>query len=501
MTTIPPGSDAGGAALGPYLRAIRSHAVVFVLVTLAALGGAAALLVMRTPTYEATAELLVTPLQQDDRTFIGITLLRDSGDPTRTVQTAAALIDSPEVARRTARALGGGMTQASVQRDTNVEPLGESNILGVTAQAGSGRDAAALANRYVRESLQLRSEALRSQVIKAIAELRGVSRRNGNTLSSVDSTRLSELRAVRDRGDPSLALAQAAQPPSSSSDPPAWLVLALALLAGLTLGAIAAILIERLDRRVRDAEQFFNLAPVPVLARVPTIRRRDRGASALDVTPAVRESFRTLQLQLDTRRSDNGRGGKTVVVTSPSQGDGKSTTAICLALAQAAAGHEVILIDCDLRRPDIGTRLGLASPRGLVTLLNSSARLTDVLQTIDTLPTLRVLTAAGGVGDVANMQMLSRHVAEIFAEARSIADYVIVDTAPLGVVGDALALTAYADELLLVGRTHHSDRRAVENVVELLDRANTPPRGWVLIGDDTVKRDVTYYDAGSGAAA
>ena len=138
---------------------------------------------------------------------------------------------------------------------------------------------------------------------------------------------------------------------------------------------------------------------------------------------------------------------------------------------------------------------------GLVTLLGTSAKLTEVLQPIDTLPPLRVLTAAGGVGDVASMQLLSRRVAEIFTEARSLADYVVVDTAPLGVVGDALALTPYADVLLLVGRTHNSDRRAVQNVVELLDRANTPPSGWVVIGDDSANRKVTYYDTGSDAAA
>ncbi|MEA2130764.1 MAG: hypothetical protein QOJ85_3655, partial [Solirubrobacteraceae bacterium] len=106
MTSLPGGPDTG-ASLGPYLRAIRSRALVFVLVTLAAVGAAAALVATRSPTYQATAELLVTPLQQDDRTFLGIELLRDSGDPTRTVQTAAALISSPVAATRTARELGG----------------------------------------------------------------------------------------------------------------------------------------------------------------------------------------------------------------------------------------------------------------------------------------------------------------------------------------------------------------------------------------------------------
>jgi capsular exopolysaccharide synthesis family protein len=500
MTTIHQGPDAG-AALGPYVRAIRSRALVFVLVTLAALGAAAMLLATRSPTYESTAELLVTPLQQDDRTFLGITLLRDSGDPTRTVQTAAALIASPIVASRTATHLGGGATRQSVTNAVKVEPVGESNIVGVTARAPSAAQAAELANRYAQDSLALRAEVLRKQVVSAIAQLSGVAARSGGVLSSEESTRLTELRAVRDRGDPSLSLSQPAQPPTAPTDTPAWLVLALALVAGLTLGAIVAVLAERLDRRVRDVDELVALAPVPVLARVPTVRRSERGDSALDVPPPVREAFRTLQIQIDQRCADNGQASNTIVVTSASSGDGKTTTAICLALALVAAGHEVLLVDCDLRRPDIGRQLGLDTSKGLMTLLNTVASLDELLQPIEELPQLRVLTTAENAGGVANMQLLTHRLAEILTEARTLADYVIVDTAPLGVVGDALALTPYANELLLVGRSRNSDRRAVANAVELLERANTPPTGWVMIGDDSINRKVTYYYAGGDAAA
>jgi capsular exopolysaccharide synthesis family protein len=493
MTTIPRGPDAD-AALGPYVRAIRSRALVFVLVTLAAVGAAGMLLSTRSPTYTSTAELLVTPLQQDDRTFLGITLLRDSGDPTRTVQTAAALIASPVVAARTARELGGGLTRKDVEDAVTVEPLGESNIVGVTAEAASARESARLANNYASNSIERRSEVLRTQVASAIADYAG------EILSPEDRTRLSELRAVRDRGDPTLSLSQRAQPPEEPTDAPAWLVLGLALVAGLTLGAIVAVLVERLDRRVRDVDELFRLAPVPVLARVPTVRRRELGGAALDVPATVREAFRTLQIQIDQRRPDGGRPSNTIVVTSPSSADGKTTTAICLALALVDAGHEVVLIDCDLRRPDIGPRLGLDTSRGLVSLLSAPGTLVELLQRVETVPSLRVLTAAGGIGDVANVQLLTRRLAEILAEASSLADYVIVDTAPLGVVGDALALTQHADVLLLVGRARNSDRRAVENAVELLESANTPPTGWVVIGDDTAKRRAAIY-AGSDTAA
>jgi Mrp family chromosome partitioning ATPase len=497
MTTIPTGPDAG-TALGPFVRAIRSHPLVFALVTLAALGAAAALLVSRSPTYQATAELLVSPLAQDDRTFLGIPLLRDSGDPTRTAQTAAALIASPGVAQRTARRLGGGATRQDVEAAVSVEPLGESNIVAVTAQAASAGEAARIANRYARESLALRAALLGPQIRSAIADLRAVARANRGVLSSIDRTRLTELLAVRDRGDPSLSLSQAAEPPSGPTDAPKWLVLVLALLTGLALGTIVTVLMERLDRRVRNVEELVALAPVPVLARVPTVRRRERRGSALDVPVGVRESFRTLGLQIDQRRGARDGPGSTIVVTSASSADGKTTTAICLSLALIAGGHHVVLIDFDLRRPDLGRRLGLDTTNGLVALLTKSATFEELLQPIDKLPPLRVLTVASGSGDVANMPLLARRLSEILGEASALADYVVVDTAPLGVVGDALALTPYADELLLVGRPQNTDRRALENAVALLDRTKTPPTGWVVIGDDSARRDAYYYAGGDG---
>lgn len=487
-------------SLGQYVRAIRSNALLFALVAAVALGAAALLLAVRSPTYEATAELLVTPLQQDDRTFLGITLMRDSGDPTRTVQTAAALIESPVAAARTARALRGGATRQSVKEAVEIEPLGESNIVGVTAQAGSARAAAALANRYADNALKVRSELLRRQVVGAIAQL-SAAQRGAVPLPPEDRTRLAELRAVRDRGDPTLSLSQTAQPPRAPTDAPAWLVLALALVAGLTLGAIVAVLAERLDRRVRDVDELVALAPIPVLARVPAVARGERDWPALDVPPTVREAFRTLQIQIDQRRADRGQASSTIVVTSPSSGDGKTTTAICLALALVAAGHEVVLLDCDLRRPEIGPRLGLGAASGLEALLSSRSTLGEMLLSLDKVRLLRVLPAVGGAGDVANLQLLTRRADDMLAEAKGMADYVIVDTAPMGIVGDALALAPYADELLLVGRTRRTDRRAVESTVALLERASRPPTGWVVIGDESVRRKESYHYAGSDAAA
>jgi capsular exopolysaccharide synthesis family protein len=216
----------------------------------------------------------------------------------------------------------------------------------------------------------------------------------------------------------------------------------------------------------------------------------------------MREAFRTLQLQIEQRRATNGEpGGRTILVTSASRGDGKTTTSICLALTLVAAGHRVLLIDYDLRRPEIGPRLGLDTSTGLASLLTTSATLADLSEPIAQQPLLSVVTGGGGVGAEATIALLTRRVTEVFTDARMLADYVVVDTAPLGMVGDALALTPFADELLLVGRAHNSNYRDVENAVELLERARTPPTGWVVIGDDSIKRTVSYNYAGGDAGS
>ena len=271
MTTTSPGPDESAAVLGQYLGAIRARPLVVVLVTLATVGVAAALLATRAATYESSAQLLVSALPVDDRTFLGTALLRDSGDPTRTVQTAAALLASPRAAQETACRLGGGLTSDDVQQNIKVQPLGDSNILSVTASATSAAAATRLADQYVRSALAVRARQLRRQLVAAITAI-------GLKPAASDAARLAELRAVRQRGDPTLILSHAAETPRAATGAPAPLVLLLAAIAGFTLGSIAALLMERFDRRVRDSGELLALAPIPIVLRVPTTGRKGRHA-------------------------------------------------------------------------------------------------------------------------------------------------------------------------------------------------------------------------------
>jgi Mrp family chromosome partitioning ATPase len=486
-------------ALGPYLRAVQAHKLVVVATTIGVVIAAVLWLAfVRVPTYEATAQLLVTPLPQDDRTFLGLQLLRDSGDPTRTVQTAANIVDSPEAAQRTADKLGGGRTTQSVLESVSIEPQGESNILAVTGSADEAGLAARLANTFARETLAVQRGTLEREIGPLLSQLRA--RREALGVSDTEAAaeledRINQLENVRTGANPTLSLSQEAEAPPSASGASPVIILALALIAGLALGAGAAVLIELLDRRVRDEDEALAILPVPVLARVPLLRRnlgRLRPSNAWILPPAVREACRTLLLQL---RSRNSHDSRVLMVTSGSTGDGKTTSAINLAAALAVSGERVVLLDLDLRKADVARQLAVPQPVQLAELLKPEVALRSLVQKPPSLPTVSVLATAVGEGDAFVLEALYRRLPELVTEARDMADHVIVDTPPLGEISDALRLLDSVDELIVVVRPGNTDRVGLATTADLLARTRSEPAGLLVIGG-TPGPASSYYGYG-----
>jgi capsular exopolysaccharide synthesis family protein len=258
-------------------------------------------------------------------------------------------------------------------------------------------------------------------------------------------------------------------------------VVALALMAGFLLGTGTALLIEMLDRHIRDQDELLALYPLPVLARIPKLPRRlTKGradASPMAMPPAVREGFRTLLVQLEQRSGTN----RTVMVTSATSRDGKTTSAINLAFALVGAGHRVILIDFDLRKPDIGAALGATSERGLISLLAEDVKLADLLVPAAQLPPLQVVPA-GTEGDVVLLEALTRQLPQVLKEAQELADYVIIDTAPLGEVSDALRIADLVDDIVVVTRPGHTNRVNFELMRDLLEQTGKTPLGFLILG-------------------
>ena len=483
--TPPASPSRSEGALGPYLRAIRAHRLAFGLIVLAALLGALFYLAVRSPDYQATAEILITPIPQDDETFTGIQVAgRDSpGDPTRTVQTAASLVDTPEAAALAAQRIGN-TTGDDVDAAVDVEPKGQSNILTITGKAGSGAEAAKLANEYAKASLDARSTVLKGQIAASLTRLRArlqaVSKDDPVTRADITS-KIGQLEAIQDGRDPSLSLLQTAEVPTSPSGPASWLVVALALLAGVVLATGAALLLEMLDRSVRDQDELLELYPLPVLTRVPKLTRRQRAeidASPMALPPAAREAFRTLRVQLEQDEGSHRR----IMVTSGSSQDGKTTSAVNLALALMGAGHRVILIDFDLRKPGVASALGITGEKGLVSLVAPDSSIEDVLIQAPNLPgSLRVLPA-GGDGDIILLEALTKRLPALLKEAEQLADYVVIDTAPLGEVSDALRVVDVVDDVIITARPGNTNRDHFLNMRDLLHRTGIKPLGYLVVG-------------------
>ena len=218
-------------------------------------------------------------------------------------------------------------------------------------------------------------------------------------------------------------------------------ILAVALVAGLGFGALLALVVESLSPRVREADEMARLAQLPVLARVPRLRRRYlRGALALArLRPAERAPLEALRGQVEEILDGHG----VVQVVSPTAKDGRTTTAACLALALAEAGHTVICVDTHRARPRLHDRVG-----------------TD----------LTIVTAADD------------EAPDLIAEAGEQADFVVIDTAPFSENSDALALTQVVDATILVARVGHTRLSAVKALCALLDASRAGALGSVVMG-------------------
>jgi protein-tyrosine kinase len=206
-------------------------------------------------------------------------------------------------------------------------------------------------------------------------------------------------------------------------------------------------------------------------------------------SPAVVEQYRRLAAVLHTTQSADGI--KIVMVTSAAPGDGKTLTAINLALALSGSYHRrVLLIDADLRRPAIGKASGLNGASGLSEGLK--AKTEQKLMVVPLTPTLTLLP--GGAPDPDPMGSLtSARMRRILEEAASRFDWVIIDAPPIGPVADANLLAEMVDKALLVVRAAHTQFPWVQKAIESLGRDRL--LGVVLNGveDETVESYKAYY--------
>jgi capsular exopolysaccharide synthesis family protein len=275
----------------------------------------------------------------------------------------------------------------------------------------------------------------------------------------------------------SLGVTQQAGVPMSPVFPNRLLDLAAGLLGGLLLAAGIVALREALDTTIKTSDALGEITSLPVLGSIPYDRSSARQRIAMDAasTSLRAEAFRKLRANLQFAQVDDRP--RVIVVTSSVPGEGKTTTAVNLALSLADAGLRTCLVDADLRRPSVAGTFGLVRDAGLTTVLIGQAGADDVVQQAG--GRLTVLTS-GAVPPNPTELLASERMGEVLRELAGTYDVVIVDSAPLLPVADTIGLAPLADGVLFVVRASKTGRDQIRSAAESLSRTGVRTLGTVF---------------------
>ena len=264
----------------------------------------------------------------------------------------------------------------------------------------------------------------------------------------------------------------------------------LGLIFGLFGGVALALLLERMDTRMRDSRQIQELLGVPAIAIVPQTNWKTKGTEPdpdsgpeilWDARSPFAESMRVFRTSIQL--SSTSRSSRVIAITSCQPGEGKSTLSMNLAAALAQGGKRVALVDTDMRRPSVYGRLGLSDRKGLSEFLTGLEPMDAVIQTHRTLTTLDVI--ASGICPPLPADLLASDQMKKFVELlRERYDYVIFDSPPALSVTDPLIVASLADGLVLAIRQGYCTRAMLARAAEIFRDVGVKVYGFVLNGVD-----------------
>lgn len=359
-------------------------------------------------TYRATATLFVGP---QDRNL-------DTSQGQQLATTYTTLASNPSAAQAVLQHLSQDFTRDELLSRMSFAPVQSTQLVQISAESGSPDEARDIANTYATVFVRRARASYRAGSIPGPA-----------------------------------ALSDRASLPSDPIKPQPVLYIGFGLLLSLLLAPGAALAVDRLDRRLRIESADETVLDEPILARIPTLPNRSLANAEGNVADAFRtlltDAFRVLLTNLDLATVAPAR---MVVVTSPGPGDGKTTIATQLALTAANDGERVTLVECDMRRPSLHLGLPYDLPRqelGLSDYLSGRASAKDIVSQNGPVPNLRIVWAGSASREPGTL-LRSRSLAHLLRSLREHSDWVFVDTPPVSIGDDALALSSHVEGTVVV---------------------------------------------------
>jgi tyrosine-protein kinase len=494
------GARSGGEdqSLIRYIRVLRERLWVIVACTALVAAAAVAYVELAPKTYQAQATLLVQAASSNDSVLSGLPVLHSTGDPTQDVLTGAGLITTQPVAVAVVHALHLKLSPSDALGDVQASPIGQTDLVAVQATASSPSLAQRLATAFVQQRIALSTARMHAAIAAELPSLQAqVAAVPAAQRYGAGGQQVNELESLQHQNDPTFVEAAEATLPTAPASPKTKLSIAAGVIAGLLIGVGVAFLLHALDPRLRREEQLRERFDLPVLARIPRQpKSRPRPLLPSELSFGAHEGYRTLRTTI-AARSPAGES-RAVLVTGAAPSEGKSTTAMGLAAAFAHGGARVILVEADLRKPTLAASLHLPEFTGIEEVLAARADLLHAATPIriEGAP-VRVVAAHPATGDILGGLSFAV-VRKLIADAKAIADVVVIDSAPLTEVIDALPFAQAADEVVIVARMDQTRLHRLDELDDLLAQHGVARTGIVLIGDHPMRGAEYYY--GNGAA-
>lgn len=450
--------------LQDFAKLLRSRWVTVFGAVIVTVLGAVAISLLTTPLYQASTRLFVS-------TSAGSSL-SDAYQGNRFSQervvSYAELLTGATLAQRTIDKLGLNMSSSKLQTNVTASAKPDTVLIGVNVMDDSPVRARDIAN------------TLSDEFVAMVRELE----------TPEDGT----------APDSRVVVEQRASIPEHPVVPRTNRNIAVSLLLGLALGVGLAVLRDMLDNTVKNRETLEEITGAGIVGSIPLDKeRRTHPAISFDYdNSGIAEAFRKLRTNLQFLAIDNPP--RVIVLTSSMPSEGKSTTAINIALALAEAEHSVVLVDGDMRRPMLHKYLDLVGPVGFSTVLSGAASLDEALQKTR-FPGLTVLTS-GAVPPNPSELLGSQSARSLLNELRQQFDYVIVDSTPLLAVTDAAILAAASDGVLIMARFGQTKRDQLAHAVGNLQSVGAPLLGAVFTmvparGSSSYNYSYSYYGTDS----
>jgi capsular exopolysaccharide synthesis family protein len=425
--------------------------------------------------YEASSKLLFQPTDPPPRIDPASPGPDAPSTPERTAATNLALASAAADATtvRVKRRLRTDVALGELRDRVVLVPEGEADIVTITAAGATANEAAVIANTYAGQIVELRRQRARERVQRVIdaIKVRLAALRTSDSTYAALQTRESQLQVEKGLQTGDVEVVELAVPPTAPSSPRPMLNGFIGGVLGVFLALALAVVLRRLDRPVEDEEHLETIVGADVLARVPF-----RSDSSRD-REGFREALHFLRTNLQLR--EDAKRARVIGLVSPTPGHGKSVVAVGLADALATSGSDVVVIDCDLRRPALHRYLHAELSPGVVAVIAGSDETSGLLQETSH-EGVRLVAAGGALSESTSSAVSLGRIARLLKQMRHTADYVIVDTSAVAMGADSTVVAKALDGVIMVVDLKVVDRDVLSAATDQLRGAGVRIFGIVL---------------------